>query len=113
MEASKHYLTCATKPTEKSLQNYHTSVRKLLQLLGPFQQDNIQNQVEQDIKTMFTVSLNTIQTHQEKSSHPTVNYKLHPEATVLPKICEDSNGLDIPLQQNEEFAPYELKKVNL
>jgi dUTPase len=42
-----------------------------------------------------------------------VHYSLHPEAKILPKICNASNGLDIPLQENVHFKPYEIKKVNL
>jgi hypothetical protein len=37
-----------------------------------------------------------------------VKYNLHPTAELAPKICLQSNGLDIPLQEDEIFAPYEL-----
>jgi len=42
-----------------------------------------------------------------------VFYHLHPESTILPKICPSSNGLDLPLQKIELFEPHELKKINL
>ena len=42
-----------------------------------------------------------------------MKYNLHPTAELSPKICLQSNGLDIPLQKDEIFAPYELKKVDL
>jgi hypothetical protein len=44
---------------------------------------------------------------------PTVRYQLSRTAEYLPKICPESNGLDIPLQETLYFQPHELKKVNL
>ena len=51
MEASKHYLACTKQPlTEKSLQNFHTSLEKLFQLISPIQQEQLQYQIENEIK---------------------------------------------------------------
>jgi dUTPase len=44
---------------------------------------------------------------------PLVFYNLHPDSTLLPKICENSNGLDLPLQHDVYMEPHELKKINL
>jgi dUTPase len=44
---------------------------------------------------------------------PVVLFDIHPTAKFLPKICENSNGLDIPLQETLLLQPTELSKVNL
>jgi dUTPase len=31
----------------------------------------------------------------------------------LPKLCDSSNGLDLPIQHEEHFQPNELKTINL
>jgi dUTP pyrophosphatase len=48
-----------------------------------------------------------------KCKVPLVHYQLHPDSTILPNICKESNGLDLPLQDHVHFLPFELKKVNL
>ena len=54
VEASKHYLTCMKQPlTEKSLRNFHTSLENLFQLISPIHQEQIQYQVENEIKINF------------------------------------------------------------
>jgi dUTPase len=114
MEASKHYLACTKQPlTEKSLQNCHTSLDKLFRLISPIQQEQLQYQIENEIKINFITNLPNIQHYNTIEDNPKVKYNLHPTAELSPKICLQSNGLDIPLQEDEIFAPYELKKVDL
>ncbi len=114
VEASKHYLTCMKQPlTEKSLQNFHTSLEKLFQLISPIHQEQIQYQVENEIKINFITHLPTSQNYNAIEDSPKVRYNLDPTAELSPKLCLESNGLDIPIQEDEIFEPYELKKVNL
>ena len=111
MEASKHYLACTKQPlTEKSLQNFHTSLDKLFRLISPIQQEQLQYQIENEIKINFITNLPNVQNYNTIEVNPKVKYNLHPTAELSPKICLQSNGLDIPLQEDEIFAPYELKK---
>jgi dUTPase len=42
-----------------------------------------------------------------------VYFQLHEDSTFLPKICENSNGLDLPLQTDTYFQPFEVKPINL
>jgi dUTPase len=114
MEASKHYLSCTKQPlTGKSLQNFHTSLEKLFKLISPIQQEQLQYQTENEIKINFITNLPSVQNYNTIEVNPKVRYNLHPTAEFSPKICLQSNGLDIPLQEDEIFAPYELKKVDL
>jgi dUTPase len=53
------------------------------------------------------------QTYKKKSKFPFVFYKLNDDTIYEPKICNDSNGLDIPFQNKIILKPYELQKSNL
>ncbi len=82
MEASKHYLTCTKQPlTERSLQNFHTSLEKLFQLISPIQQEQLQYQIENEIKINFITNLpnvqhyNTIEVNPKSSSHSRISPK--------------------------------------
>jgi hypothetical protein len=86
---------------------------KLFKLISPIQQEQLQYQVENEIKINFITSLPNVQLHNTIELNPKVKYNLHPTAELSPKICLQSNGLDIPLQEDEIFAPYELKKWTL
>ncbi|MFN9907255.1 MAG: hypothetical protein ACK56F_14235, partial [bacterium] len=86
MEASKHYLSCTKLPlTEKSLQNFHMSLEKLFKLISPIQQEQLQNQVENEIKINFITSLPNVQLHNTIELSPKVKYNLHPTAELSPK----------------------------
>jgi dUTPase len=66
-------------------------------------------------KQNFVKQAQSTQTPLFSISHekPTVRYQLSRTAEYLPKICPESNGLDIPLQETQYFQSNELKKVNL
>jgi hypothetical protein len=105
LEASKHYLQCTKKPLRKeSLQNFHTSLEKLFQLISPIQQDRKQNQVENEIKLNFVTNITTTFNNSD-NFYPRVKYNLDPTAELAPKLCPQSNGLDIPLQEDKIFEP--------
>ncbi|MFN9903888.1 MAG: hypothetical protein ACK55Z_34955, partial [bacterium] len=75
MEASKHYLTCMKQPlTGKSLRNFHTSLEKLFQLISPIHQEQIQYQVENEIKINFISHLPTSQNYNAIEVSPKVSY---------------------------------------
>ena len=120
-EVSKKYLECVHKPlTEKSLLHFNTSLNALLQSLGPIQESEVVNHMKSMIKEDFVISVNfytpsplSKQYRPFPGEEPEVFYSLQNTATLRPHICPHSNGLDIPLQQDEIFRPLELKKVNL
>ncbi len=76
------------------------------------QQEQLQYQTENEIKINFITNLPSVQNYNTIEVNPKVRYNLHPTAELSPKICLQSNGLDIPLQEDEIFAPYELKNSN-
>ena len=47
------------------------------------------------------------------SDNPKIRYSLNPESKYLPKICDQSNGIDVPLQEEIILQPNEIKKVKL
>jgi len=50
-----------------------------------------------------------------KRQNPTlkINYKLNEKADFSPKICDLSNGVDIPFQKTVHLGPKEIKRVKL
>ncbi len=64
------------------------------------------------LKQNFISAMN-FQISPQNSDNPVVHYKMHENSEIIPKICEESNGLDLPLQQYEYFQPYEMRKINL
>jgi dUTPase len=49
----------------------------------------------------------------KSDSRPLVRYQMKPGSVYKPKICDLSNGLDLPLQEEVILLPNELKKVDL
>ena len=49
----------------------------------------------------------------ENSDVPVILYCLLPNAKYLPKVCPDSNGIDVPFQRTIELKAKEIKKVPL
>jgi dUTPase len=88
------------------------SQEKLIENAQLISEEQLQNNVNETLLSNYVVTLEKAK-KISKSTQPLVHYKLHSSATILPKICEASNGLDIPLQDIEHFQPHELKKVNL
>jgi dUTPase len=44
---------------------------------------------------------------------PVIRYTLTPNAKYKPKICDHSNGLDLPFHNDVLLEPYQILKVNL
>jgi dUTPase len=110
-EVSEKYLLCLKNPlTETLLGKLKASQKKLLENSQLITETELANKTDEVLKINF---IDTIQENEKITSNPIVHYSLHPEAKILPKICNASNGLDIPLQENVHFKPYEIKKVNL
>jgi dUTPase len=65
------------------------------------------------MKTKCALHLHSKTETKTLSRVPEVLFDIHPTANFLPKICENSNGLDIPLQEKLFLHPAELSKVNL
>ena len=49
----------------------------------------------------------------DHSGNPPVYFTLIKNAKYLPKVCAESNGIDLPLQSTVTFQPKENKKVNM
>jgi dUTPase len=111
-EVSKNYIYCLKNPlTDKLVGKLKESQQQLIETTQLIDQDNLDRNAQEAIKINF---MEAIQKKEiQKEANPMVYYSLHPTATKLPKICADSNGLDIPLQETIKFEPYEIKKVNL
>ena len=111
-EMSKNFLYCLKNPLNETLiGKLKKSQKKLLDTTNLIEEEQLQNEVQESIKINYIDTLAQYQERENKS--PIVYYSLHPTAELLPKLCDASNGLDIPLQQDEHFLPYEIKKVNL
>ena len=66
--------------------------------------------MNQEIKSNFINTCYVNKFNIQNSDHPTVYYKMSLQAKFKPKICENSNGLDLPIQETITLQPYELKK---
>jgi hypothetical protein len=101
--------------SEKPLSVFHVqqlqeAVDELLKLCPLLQQIEIKNSVVQMIKSNY-VAHNSIS--EPENQHPTVFYSLDADAIYKPKICPESNGLDLPLQSDIHFEANDLKKIDL
>jgi dUTPase len=76
----------------------------------------MKNMMKEDFVTsvnFYTPSPLSKQYRPFPGEEPEVFYSLKNTAKLKPHICPHSNGLDIPLQNDEIFQPLELKKVDL
>jgi hypothetical protein len=121
IEASKHYIKCTQQPlTERNLHIFHNSLESLFNNLTPIQQKQVQDSVTKETEQGFVAHVNLTQPLEtptyhklQPSNEPIVTYQLRPEAEMSPNLCLNSNSMDIPIQTDEFFQPYELKKVDL
>jgi dUTPase len=121
IETSKHYIKCMQQPmTERNLHIFHNSLESLFNKLTPIQQKQVQDSVTEETEQNFVAHVNLTQPLEtptyrklQPSNEPVITYQLRPEAEMSPKLCLNSNSMDIPIQTDELFQPYELKKVDL
>ena len=109
IEASKKFLYVKQKPlTQESINSYNAATTKILKTLSDIDNLKINKAMHQEIKQNF---INTcfVNNNVQTSDHPTVYYKMSLQAKFKPKICENSNGLDLPIQESVTLQPYELK----
>jgi len=105
-EVSKKYLECVHKSlTENSLLHFNTLLNTLLQSLGPIQESETINYMENIMKENFVAAVNFYAPNPISKQYKPfpgeeleVLYQLKATATLRPHICPHSNGLDIPLQ---------------
>ena len=85
----------------------------ILNQLDTIQSSHILKSVIDTVHQNFIKSTNATNIfHYNRTiqSKPTVYFDMHPNAKFLPKLCPESNGFDLPLQETHTFQPYELKK---
>ena len=110
-EVSKHYLSCSKNPlTEQLLGKLKRSQQDLMDTAQIINQDKVASYAATQLKSVY---INSIQTQEQTTKIPLVYFTLHPEASILPNLSAESNGLDIPLQETTDFKPFELKKIDL
>jgi len=110
-EVSKNYLSCSKNPlTEQLLGKLKKSQQDLMDTAQIINQDNVASYAATQLKMVY---INSIQTQEQTTKLPLVYFSLHPEASILPSLSAESNGLDIPLQETIDFGPLELKKIDL
>ena len=116
IEASKRFLYIQqTKVTTDSVNKLNEATDQVLQTLSLLDAHRVKNSVDTAVKQNYIESVQIFSTNSlpVNKSQPTVYFRLHPDSVYKPKICEDSNGLDLPFQEDVFLAPHELKKVNL
>ena len=116
IEASKRFLYIQqTKVTTDSVNKLNAATDQVLQTLSLLDAHRVKNSVDTAVKQNYIESVQIFSTNSlpVNKSQPTVYFRLHPDSVYKPKICEDSNGLDLPFQEDVFLAPHELKKVNL
>ena len=110
-EVSERYLLCLKNPlTESLLGKLQESQQHLLDTAQIITNTELKKRTEKELKIKY---INAIENNSKKHKQPIAYYSLHPEAKILPKICNNSNGLDIPLQEDVNFTPFEKKTVDL
>jgi len=116
VEASKRFLTASADPLSQSkLRKLQDSTTAIADLMTSKDVEYIRNQIKTTQKNNFIAAVNTLDVSQPKvfSDKPVVYYKMADNAKFRPKICDMSNGIDLPFQENILLRPNELKKVNL
>ena len=134
IEASKRYLYVTQKPlTVESVDNFRRANDDLLVSLNQAEIESVKNHMKNETKKNLLTQFNNIKlfniatsenltsiTALENSSknpysenRPTVFYRLKPEAIFKPKLCDLSNGLDLPFQSDIHLQPFETKKIDL
>jgi hypothetical protein len=111
-EVSKRYLYCKQQPlTNKNIQYLNDALEETLNNIGLMDKERTISFVYNTDKQNFVTQAQSIQTPLFSIFHekPIVLYQLSSTAAYLPKICPESNGLDIPLQEKQHFQPNELK----
>ncbi|RPH76321.1 MAG: hypothetical protein EHM77_09320, partial [Planctomycetaceae bacterium] len=119
-EVSKKYLYCIQKPlSSENVHEFNNALTSALDNIGLVEKQAVINHVYQVNKQKFIDNVNKVHptylkiVDNQNSAPPLVLYHLQDSAQYMPRVCENSNGLDIPLQETVHFKPYELKKVNL
>jgi hypothetical protein len=89
-EVSERYLLCLKNPlTESLLGKLQESQQHLLETAQIITDTELRKRTEKELKINY---INAIENNSKKHKQPLVYYSLHPEAKILPKICNDSNG---------------------
>ncbi|MEI7489024.1 MAG: reverse transcriptase domain-containing protein, partial [Chryseobacterium sp.] len=110
----KHYLEYLVNNNSDLAQAFNLSLEKLVTTLGLEATEELYSEVDSQLADEYATSLNMMRYESvSQDLSPVVYFHLKETADLSPKICVESNGLDIPLQQDETFQPYELRKIDL
>lgn len=117
VEASKKYLYVVQKPlTEESVRDFTSAVTRTVMTMSEIRDpDKIDRTVDRAMRSDFIFAYHN-HTEIPKSNpetQPIVFYRLHARSQYLPKICPDSNGLDLPFQEDVILQPHQVLKVDL
>jgi len=116
VEASKRYLALVEDPHSHSKKaRLNQSLTAVADFLSSNEIKQIEDKIQATQKDRFVQSLNTLDTSQPKifADKPVIYYSMHSSAKFRPKICDQSNGIDLPFQEEIILRPNELRKVNL
>jgi len=113
IEASKRFLEISHgNPNQHTVKNFEKQLDELSSQLSSLERQKIKEFALSSIKDDFVTNLNSSKLIAT-SNKPTIFFKLAEKATFLPKLCENSNGLDLPFQEEINLEPHELRKVSL
>ena len=99
------------EPLKKGLSfKLDESVDNLLKCISNTEKEMIERRVDKEIKNNI-IYVNTLEVKPEKELK--VLFQLAPFVTFKPKICDLSNGWDMPLQEEVSLEKMEYKKVDL
>lgn len=87
------------------------SVEKLMNYLHTADKNRIQKNVDKKVKDDI-LKVNTVDL-LDNDEQPVVKFQLSSKVIFQPKICNLSNGWDLPLQEECVLEPMEFKKVDL
>ena len=110
-------IVCIQNPLCKSnIEDVNESIGNIFTTIGDIPTDRLIKDVKKSFENNFVTFVNNSKVfHNENFSDnvPIVYFDIDSRAHLMPKICDKSNGLDIPLQSNLYLQPGELAKVNL
>ena len=110
-EVAMQMIKYQNEPLKKGLSfKLDESVDNLLKCISNTEKEMIERRVDKEIKNNI-IYVNTLEVKPEKELK--VLFQLAPFVTFKPKICDLSNGWDMPLQEEVSLEKMEYKKVDL
>jgi len=115
IEASQRYLKiCHSGINEEEVFNLTADLDIIKSNLSNLEKEGVEMNVNEMMKNNFVTIMNIQSDNTNQSDFtPTLIYTMSKQAKYLPSLCENSNGIDLPMQEALIINPGEVIKTNL